>query len=79
MKEAKGYKTKLKRHKDAVLVIHSVDGINGEFLMSGSADHTVRSKLFFICFCHFFGNLKSKFVIGWLQCGILRRGNWPNR
>lgn len=44
VKEAKGYKTKLKRHKDAVLVIHSVDGINGEFLMSGSADHTVRSK-----------------------------------
>ena len=47
VKEAKGYKTKLKRHKDAVLVIHSVDGIDGEFLMSGSADHTVRSKLFF--------------------------------
>ena len=44
VKEAKGYKTKLKRHKDAVLVIHSVDGVNGEFLMSGSADHTVRSK-----------------------------------
>jgi WD40 repeat protein len=32
----------LKRHKDAVLAIHSVDGIEGRFLMSGSADHTVR-------------------------------------
>jgi len=32
----------LKRHKDAVLALHSVDGIDGKFLMSGSADHTVR-------------------------------------
>lgn len=30
VKEAKGYKTKIKRHKDAVLSIHSVDGIKGE-------------------------------------------------
>ena len=44
VKEAKGYKQKLKRHKDAVLIIHSVDGMNGDFLMSGSADHTVRRK-----------------------------------
>ena len=46
VKEAKGYKQKLKRHKDAVLIIHSMDGINGDSLMSGSADHTVRSKYF---------------------------------
>jgi hypothetical protein len=44
VKEAKGWKSKLKRHKDAVLAIHSVDGIDGRFLMSGSADHTVRRK-----------------------------------
>ena len=44
IKEAKGYKTKIKRHKDAVLSIHSVDGREGELLISGSADHTVRSK-----------------------------------
>ena len=43
-KEAKAYKSKLKRHKDAVLNLHSIDGINGQFLVSGSADHTVRSK-----------------------------------
>ena len=43
MKEAKGYKVKIKRHRDAVLSIHSVDGRNGEMLISGSADHTVRS------------------------------------
>jgi hypothetical protein len=42
VKDAKGYKTKLKRHKDAVLCLHSVDGIEGEFIMSGSADHSVR-------------------------------------
>ena len=42
IKEAKGYKTKIKRHKDAVLSIYSVEGINGELLISGSADHTVR-------------------------------------
>ena len=48
VKEAKGYKQKLKRHKDAVLVIHSVDGIDGDNLLSGSADHTVRCK-----FIHF--------------------------
>jgi len=44
VKDAKAYKSKLKRHKDAVLSIHSVDGIDGEYLISGSADHTVRSK-----------------------------------
>ena len=44
VKDAKAYKSKLKRHKDAVLAIHSVDGIKGEYLISGSADHTVRSK-----------------------------------
>jgi hypothetical protein len=44
VKDAKAYKSKLKRHKDAVLAIHSVDGINGDFLISGSADHSVRSK-----------------------------------
>lgn len=44
VKDAKAYKSKLKRHKDAVLSIHSVDGIEGKFLISGSADHSVRSK-----------------------------------
>jgi len=29
VKDSKAYKTKLKRHKDAVLAIHSVDGLNG--------------------------------------------------
>lgn len=53
IKEAKGYKTKIKRHKDAVLSIHSVDGIQGELLISGSADHTVRSKCPHILFCFF--------------------------
>ncbi len=42
VKEAKGYKTKIKRHKDAVLSIHSVDGLEGQILITGSADHTVR-------------------------------------
>lgn len=42
VKEAKGYKTKIKRHKDAILSIHSVDGLEGQLLISGSADHTVR-------------------------------------
>ena len=48
MKEAKGYKTKIKRHRDAILSIHSIDGIDGELLISGSADHSVRCKLFSI-------------------------------
>ena len=50
IKEAKGYSRKIKRHKDAVLALHSVDGLTGEFLISGSADHTCRSKfiLFFL-------------------------------
>ena len=41
-KEVKGYKSKIKRHKDAVLKIHSMQGIGGDMLISGSADHTVR-------------------------------------
>ena len=50
LKEAKGYKTKIKRHNDAVLSVHSVDGANSEVLISGSADHTVRSKFLELCF-----------------------------
>ena len=42
VKEAKGYKNKIKKHKDAVLSIHSVDGLEGYILISGSADHTVK-------------------------------------
>lgn len=43
-KESKAYSRKIKRHKDAVLAIHSVSGIDGKLLISGSADHTCRSK-----------------------------------
>jgi len=43
-KEPKPYKTKLKRHFDSVLSIYSAEGKSGEFLFSGSADHTVRRK-----------------------------------
>ena len=39
----KGYKKKLKRHKDAVLTIHSPKGFEGGLLVSGSADHSIRS------------------------------------
>ena len=44
VKEAKGWKSKLKRHKDAILALHSVDGVDGKMMMSGSADHCVRRK-----------------------------------
>lgn len=44
LKEVKAYKKKIKRHSDAILAIQSVDGIKGNLLISGSADHTVRSK-----------------------------------
>jgi len=44
VKEAKAYKTKLKRHKDSVLALYSDTGIDSQFLLSGSADHSVRSK-----------------------------------
>jgi hypothetical protein len=43
-KEVKGYKNKIKRHRDAILKLHSVDGDDSELLISGSADHTVRGK-----------------------------------
>ena len=42
VKDAKAYKLKIKRHKDAVLSLYSQDGINGSHLVSGSADHTCR-------------------------------------
>ena len=41
-KDTKSYKMKIKRHKDAILKLQSVDGIAGNLLISGSADHTVR-------------------------------------
>lgn len=40
--KVKSYKKKLKRHKDAVLTIHSPDGIDGEILLSGSADDCIK-------------------------------------
>jgi len=43
----KAYKKKLKRHKDAVLTIHSPKGFEGGLLVSGSADHSIRSKQIF--------------------------------
>lgn len=43
----KAYKKKLKRHKDAVLTIHSPKGIEGGLLVSGSADHSIRSNFIY--------------------------------
>ena len=48
VKEAKAYKAKIKRHKDAVLHIQSMDGIESKNMISGSADHTVRGKYFIL-------------------------------
>ena len=36
----------MKRHKDAVLTIHSPKGFEGGLLVSGSADHSIRSKIY---------------------------------
>jgi WD40 repeat protein len=33
---------KIKRHTDAVVSLYSVDGLDGDILISGSADHTCR-------------------------------------
>lgn len=41
-RNGQGFKNKLKRHKDAVLHLHSIDGADGSILISGSADHSVR-------------------------------------
>lgn len=40
--KVKAYKKKLKRHKDAVLTIHSPNGIDGGILLSGSADDCIK-------------------------------------
>ena len=45
VKEAKGYKNRIrKQHKDTVLSVYSVNGLNGDppLLISGSSDHTVK-------------------------------------
>ena len=39
-KDAKAYKYRLKKHKDAVISICSQDGINSTTLISGSSDHS---------------------------------------
>ena len=51
VKEAKAYKTKIKRHKDAVITLYSKEGIEGEFLTSASSDQTVRSKYLIALSC----------------------------
>lgn len=40
--KVKAYKKKLKRHKDAVLAIHSPNGVDGGILLSGSADDCIK-------------------------------------
>lgn len=37
------YKTRCKKHKDAVVALRSLNGPTGSQFMSGSADHTVRT------------------------------------
>jgi F-box and WD-40 domain protein 1/11/F-box/WD-40 domain protein 7 len=41
--KSKAYKKKLKRHKDAVLSLYSPKGMDGGLLVSGSADHSIRT------------------------------------
>ena len=38
------YKSRCKKHKDSVVALRSLDGPLGTMFMSGSNDHTVRSK-----------------------------------
>ena len=40
--KTKAYKKRLRRHKDAVLTIHSPSGIDGGILLSGSADDGIK-------------------------------------
>jgi WD40 repeat protein len=40
--KVKAFKKKLKRHKDAVLSIHSPNGISDSLLLSGSADNVIK-------------------------------------
>ena len=49
VKQVKVYKKKLKRHNDQVMSIYSPKGIEGGILVSGSADHEIRSKKFKDC------------------------------
>ena len=44
--KVKVFKKKLKRHNDQVMSIYSPKGIEGGILISGSADHEIRSKLY---------------------------------
>jgi WD40 repeat protein len=44
IKEAKSYKTKVKRHREAVIQLYSVNGDKSELMLSGSADNTARGK-----------------------------------
>ena len=44
IKEAKAYKTKVKRHREAVIQLFSVNGDKSELMLSGSADNTARGK-----------------------------------
>ena len=41
-KDPKPYKSRLKRHQDAVLALYSPDGIEGQLICSGSADEKLR-------------------------------------
>ena len=44
IKESKSYKTKVKRHREAVIQLYSVNGDKSELMLSGSADNTARGK-----------------------------------
>ena len=42
IKAAKPYAMRLKRHQDAILALHSPQGIEGSLVVSGSADEQLR-------------------------------------
>ena len=42
VKEPKPYLMRLKRHQDAILALHSPQGITGSLVVSGSADERLR-------------------------------------
>jgi WD40 repeat protein len=41
-KEVKPYVNRLKRHTDAILVLHTLNGEHGNMMVSGSADEKIR-------------------------------------
>lgn len=76
--QVKVYKKKLKRHNDQVMQIYSPKGIEGGILVSGSADHEIRSKQISVISLCQIGTWSRRRSLARSMYNVLKRSSFSN-